>query len=123
MLVLQGNFSDFLTFWAPMGIVVLMWKVGLHGLKRTLRCDQEPSNWDSVSGICTYLGMFLGFFCGGKLTHDILKVFWPTVPHYDKVRWILPCFVGSMLGLAAGVYLGAFLGSFVAFLVRDRIQK
>ena len=112
-LILMGDFSEFATFWAPLGIITIFWRVGLRGLDRVTKPETEKKNLDDVSNISMYIGVFLGFFCGGKITHDLLASYWPDMPHYDKLRWVLPCFGGAIAGSFVGAYIGAFIGYFV----------
>jgi hypothetical protein len=117
-LVLKGNFSIFPTFWGPLGIITIVWWVGVRGLTRIVEPQTKSAECDTIANISMYIGIFLGFFCGSKITHDFLASYWPEIPHYDKVRSVLPCLVGAAAGSLLGGYVGAFIGAFI-----ERLQK
>jgi len=117
-LVLKGDFSAFLSFWMPLGIVTILWQVGLQGLTRIMKPEATGKWFNTASSILMFIGMFLGFFCGGKITHDFLASYWPDIPHYDRLRWMLPCFTGAVAGSSVGAYVGAFIGSLI-----DQLRK
>jgi len=120
-LILMGDFSDFLPFWGPLGVTTIFWWVGVRGLTRIEEPETESKHANTVSNISMYIGMFLGFFCNGKITHDLLASYWPDVPYY-YMRWFLPCLVGGIAGSCIGAFAGAYAGAFLGFFI-DRLQK
>ena len=111
--ILLGYFSNFLTFWAPVGTVTIFLWAGTRGLRRITNIQIDDNAIDTVSHLLMCIGIFYGFFGGGKIAHGILTAYWSEIPHYDKVRWGLPCLVGAIGGSLFGAYVGTFIAYFV----------
>lgn len=117
-LVLLGDFSRFVSFWGPLGIVTIFWWIGYRGLKRLTASHMVKGECDTIMSLSMYIGIFLGFFCGGKIIHDFLSHFWPDVPYYDLLRWGLPCLAGG----AGGSFIGSYIGAYIGYII-DKIIK
>jgi hypothetical protein len=118
-LILMGEFSNFLRFWAPLGVSAICLWVGQRGLARIIKPATEEGSCDTIPWIFMCIGMFLGFFIAGKATHDFLTTFWPNIPHYE-IRWALPCSLGAIAGSIAGGLAFSFVGFFVEAIRQTR---
>ena len=108
-LILMGQFSSFLYFWAPLGVITICFWVGQRGLTRIIEPNTNEGSCDTIPWISMCIGIFLGFFLGGRITHGFLALVWPHIPHYE-VRWALPCLIGSIAGGIVGGVVSSFLG-------------
>ena len=107
LLVFRGDFSMFLPLWLPLGLTTIFLWGGLRGLSRIAQPDREHRLFDSRTFLCICAGGFLGFFCGGKITHDILISIWGGLDS-DPLLLSMLCLVGALTGSFVGPFIVGF---------------
>jgi len=121
-LILLGNFSRFMLWWFPLALVAMLLRVGVRGLTRIVKPEMEATDTDTVGHILMLIGIFLCFFCGVKITHWIMPLYWEHFYSNQIARFSL-CLLGGFIVSYPGAIAGAFLGSLTDFFIHGTTGK
>lgn len=121
LVTLLERFSLFLTDCIPWSLAAIFLGVGIRGLARILRPEEEVKDIDCISGITMYAFMVLGFYCGAKIVYGLIHHWnWDLSPQLLFLSLMGGGAVVAFFAAApAGAFVGALAESFVYHLPKE----